>query len=72
MSPTFLKDKVYFQPPTNRVKSIFHYSFMGISKELPVTGYVKMVDTWMIFAMSYPFLVIVVQCLKEDSNGFTV
>ena len=31
-------------------------SFIGISSELPATGYVKMVDIWMIFTIFYPFL----------------
>ena len=38
---------------------------MSISKELPVTGYIKMVDIWMIFTMTYPFLVIILQTLKQ-------
>ena len=40
-------------------------SFMGISQSLPQTGYVKMVDIWMIFIMSYPFFVIFCHCGKE-------
>ena len=38
---------------------------MGVSSSLPVTGYIKMVDTWMIFTMFYPFMVIVLQCSLE-------
>ena len=29
---------------------------MGISQSLPVTSYVKMIDIWMIFTMSVPFI----------------
>ena len=35
---------------------------MGISQSLPQTGYVKMIDIWMIFTMSYPFFVIACHC----------
>ena len=35
---------------------------MGISQSLPQTGYVKMIDIWMIFTMSYPFFVIACYC----------
>ena len=38
---------------------------MGISQSLPATGYIKMVDVWMIFTMSYPFFVIILHCLQE-------
>ena len=38
---------------------------MGISNELPVTGYIKMVDVWMIFSISYPFTEITLHSLKE-------
>ena len=31
---------------------------MGISETLPKTGYIKMIDIWTIFALSYPFSVI--------------
>ena len=40
-------------------------SFMGISQSLPMTGYIKMIDIWMIFTMSYPFLVISLHCLQQ-------
>ena len=40
---------------------------MGISQSLPMTGYIKMIDIWMLFAMSYPFVVITLHCLKEVS-----
>ena len=38
---------------------------MAISASLPMTGYIKMIDIWMIFTMSYPFVVITLHCLKE-------
>ena len=38
---------------------------MGISQSLPVTGYVKMIDMWMIFTMSYPFIVITLHCINK-------
>ena len=40
-------------------------SFMGISQSLPTTGYIKMIDIWMIFTMSYPFVVITLHCLEK-------
>merc|ERR1712079_957236 len=39
--------------------------FMGISESLPMTGYTKMIDIWMIFTMSYPFVVITLHCLEK-------
>ena len=41
------------------------FSFMGLAKDLPQTGYIKMVDVWMIFTISYPFLQILMHSLKE-------
>ena len=41
---------------------------MGISNSLPVTGYIKMVDIWMITTMAYPFSVIVLHCALEVSK----
>ena len=38
---------------------------MGISQSLPTTGYIKMIDIWMIFTMSYPFVVISLHCLQK-------
>ena len=38
---------------------------MGISQTLPITGYVKMIDIWMIFMMSYPFTVILLHGTLE-------
>ena len=47
--------------------SYFTFSFMGVYNSLPETGYIKMVEIWMIFTMSYPFLVILLQCSLEVS-----
>ena len=30
-----------------------------------MTGYIKMIDIWMIFTISYPFMLITLNCLKE-------
>ena len=38
---------------------------MAISDSLPMTGYIKMIDIWMIFTMSYPFVVITLHCLEK-------
>ena len=38
---------------------------MSISDSLPMTGYIKMIDIWMIFTMSYPFVVITLHCLEK-------
>ena len=43
----------------------FPFSFMAISDSLPMTGYIKMIDIWMIFTMSYPFVVITLHCLEK-------
>ena len=42
-----------------------NFSFFGINQSLPVTGYIKMIDLWMIFALSYPFFVITLHSLLE-------
>ena len=38
---------------------------------LPTTGYIKMIDIWMIFTMAYPFLIISLHCIKEVCWNFT-
>ena len=38
---------------------------MGISEGLPKTGYIKMIDIWTIFALSYPFSVIALYTALE-------
>ena len=30
-----------------------------------MTGYIKMIDIWMIFTMAYPFVVIALQCFQK-------
>ena len=37
---------------------------------LPTTGYIKMIDIWMIFTMAYPFLIISLHCIKEVCWNF--
>ena len=32
-----------------------------------MTGYIKMIDIWMIFTMSYPFVVISLHCFQRMS-----
>ena len=38
---------------------------MGISERLPKTGYIKMIDIWTIFSISYPFFVIALYSTLE-------
>ena len=38
---------------------------MAISDSLPMTGYIKMIDIWMIFTMSYPIVVIALHCVEK-------
>ena len=45
---------------------------MGIAQSLPRTGTVKMVDIWMIFTMSYPFLVIAFNCALEVGDTLSL
>ena len=33
--------------------------FLGLSQSVPVTSYIKMVDIWMLFTMTIPFLEVV-------------
>ena len=40
-------------------------SFMGLSQTLPVTSYFKMIDIWMLFTMTVPFLEVVLHTSKE-------
>ena len=41
------------------------FSSMGISQLVPRTGYIKMVDVWIIFTLFYPFIVIACHCALE-------
>ena len=47
-------------------KSIFLFSFIGISQELPSTAYIKMIDVWMLFTMICPFFEILMLWLKDQ------
>ena len=46
------------------------HSFIGVSRSLPITAYIKMVDIWMISTMMYPFSVVtlysVLEGMKKD------
>ena len=39
--------------------------FLGISQTLPTTSYVKMIDVWMLFTMTVPFLEVVLHTCTE-------
>ena len=38
---------------------------MGLSQSLPVTSYIKMIDIWMLFTMTIPFLEVVLHTIHE-------
>ena len=38
---------------------------MGLSQSLPVTSYIKMIDIWMLFTMTVPFLEVVLHTTNE-------
>ena len=38
---------------------------MGLSQTLPVTSYFKMIDIWMLFTMTVPFLEVILHTSKE-------
>ena len=40
-------------------------SFIGVSKSLPTTAYIKMIDIWMIFTMFYPFCMVTLYSVME-------
>ena len=40
-------------------------SFLGLSQGLPVTSYIKMIDIWMLFTMTIPFLEVVLHTTNE-------
>ena len=44
---------------------LFPHSFLGLSQSLPVTSYVKMIDIWMLFTMTVPFLEVVMHTTNE-------
>ena len=41
------------------------FSFLGLSQSLPVTSYIKMIDIWMLFTMTIPFLEVVLHTANE-------
>ena len=41
---------------------------MGLSQSLPVTSYIKMIDIWMLFTMTIPFLEVVLHTTNEYKN----
>ena len=42
--------------------------FLGLSQSVPVTSYIKMVDIWMLFTMTVPFLEVVYHTSNEMSK----
>ena len=48
-------------------------SFIGVSKSLPMTAYIKMIDIWMIFTMFYPFCMVtlysVMELIRNDEDA---
>ena len=45
--------------------SVIFCSFLGLFQSLPVTSYVKMIDIWMLFTMTIPFLEVVLHTTYE-------
>ena len=43
-------------------------SFIGISASLPTTSYIKMIDIWMIFTMTFPLAEVSLLTYKETLN----
>ena len=41
---------------------------MGLAQTLPVTSYIKMIDIWMIFAMTIPFIEVTLHAFAEQSK----
>ena len=46
--------------------------FLGLSQSVPVTSYIKMVDIWMLFTMTIPFLEVVYHTSNEISKQSNV
>ena len=42
------------------------HSFIGLSSSLPTTSYVKMIDVWMIFTMTFPLFEVSLHTYKES------
>ena len=47
---------------------MFFCRFLGLSQSVPVTSYIKMVDIWMLFTMTIPFLEVVYHTSNEMSK----
>ena len=47
------------------------FSFLGLSQSLPTTSYIKMIDIWMLFTMTIPFLEVIQHTTKEVLKGET-
>ena len=45
---------------------MFFSSFLGLSQTLPVTSYIKMIDIWMVFTMTIPFLEVVLHTTDDE------
>ena len=41
---------------------------MGLAQTLPVTSYIKMIDIWMIFTMTIPFIEVSLHAFAEQSK----
>ena len=46
--------------------SLVTRSFIGLSSSLPTTSYVKMIDVWMIFTMTFPLFEVTLHTYKES------
>ena len=46
--------------------SLMTRSFIGLSSSLPTTSYVKMIDVWMIFTMTFPLFEVALHTYKES------
>ena len=40
-------------------------SFLGLSETVAVTSYIKMIDIWMLFTMTVPFLEVILHTTNE-------
>ena len=43
--------------------------FVSISDSLPKTSYVKMIDIWLLFSLSVPFLMVVLHTVIDTQVG---
>ena len=44
------------------------FSFLGLTQSLPVTSYIKMIDIWMLFTMTVPFLEVIFHTTAQVFN----